>query len=354
MKGREKFMNNKDIPMGFTTILVSTVPGITFYIQKMSSKQNSWLAIIIGSILGFLFLKMILYIRSCGNNIFDANKKALGCFSILINILLSLTLFLFSSLIAWHSYIFLKSQYFSETPFLIIALGLIIPVSYLIIRKNATLIRTNTLLFKIILVLIFGAVFLLSFQFNFENLKPFAEIKNNDLLYGIFVYFSVSILPIYSLLSIGNLNDKKKAYKYYFLGCLCNLAASTVTYLDLGKYLVDNVAFPEMYVLRRIGSLTNSARIDSLIISEWIICIFLNVSYSLFYVKNCISYYKSNINKYLYLILPFLLFIVSTNTFKDTSIGKNFISSYYPIISFIVLFGCNFIIFIILKIKKKP
>ena len=299
MKGREKFMNNKDIPMGFTTILVSTVPGITFYIQKMSSKQNSWLAIIIGSILGFLFLKMILYIRSCGNNIFDANKKALGCFSILINILLSLTLFLFSSLIAWHSYIFLKSQYFSETPFLIIALGLIIPVSYLIIRKNATLIRTNTLLFKIILFLIFGAAFLLSYQFNFENLKPFAEIKNNDLLYGIFVYFSVSILPIYSLLSIGNLNDKKKAYKYYFLGCLCSLVVSTVTYLVLGKYLVENVAFPEMYVLRRIGSLTNSARIDSLIISEWIICIFLNVSYSLFYVKYCISYYKSNINKYL-------------------------------------------------------
>ncbi len=348
----------KSIPIGptFTLMLLATVPGITFYTFKETSAQNSWLSLLIGSLLGVLFIWMIISIRNYSEkSIFEINKIALGkIFGTIVNFIFCLVFILFAIIISWHSYVFLKSQYLNETPFIVIAISLLLPGLFMISKSNTILIKMNMFIFPAIALLCIFAVVGLVFQLDIDNIKPFAEIENASMLYGIFTYFSITILPTYAITSISNLKNKKNIFKYFAIGIILNFCITLFTYLVLGRILVDFVDFPEFFVLRKIGNSTNSARIDSFIIVEWIICIFSTVSCCFFFVKNCLKNYIKNYNSIITYIFGFIISFVSLYAFESITDGKNFILKVLPYISFFTIFVTNFIIFIILKIKKKP
>lgn len=349
----------KNIPLGFTyaMVILALVPGIGFYYCKIYGKQNSWLAMIISNVLGMLFVKMILNIKSYSEDksIFEINKLALGnLFGNLVNIIFCSVFTLLASIICWHSYIFLKTHFFNETPFFILGLGLFLPLLFISNKNNNVLLKSNLICFPLICVLCLIAFFGLSFEADLQNLKPFQEIPTKNLIYNTFAVFSTAYLPTYAITALSNFKNKKNIFKSLLIASLINIGIVFFTYAVLGKSIIDMVDFSEFFVLRKIGLQTGSNRIDSFIILEWLLCLFALTSCSIFFIRNFIQYQFKRFKLNYTFIITILIFIISLNIFRNVTTGKLFISKALPNICFFTLFVLNFIIFIILKIKKKP
>ena len=148
--------------------------------------------------------------------------------------------------------------------------------------------------------------------------------------------------------------NKKNIFKSLLIASLINIGIVFFTYAVLGKSIIDMVDFSEFFVLRKIGLQTGSNRIDSFIILEWLLCLFALTSCSIFFIRNFIQYQFKRFKLNYTFIITILIFIISLNIFRNVTTGKLFILKTLPNICFFTLFVLNFIIFIILKIKKKP
>lgn len=346
---------NADIGYSYRIIIFSLAYGISFYYLKMFSKQNSWLIITISSILGFSFIKMISNIKNTykNKNIYEINKIVLGNkLGTITNIIFALTFGLLSIIITWYLLVFLKSNFLEKTPNIIIGLGLIIPIIYATTKNNIVLTKSNVIFSFIILLLSMIAISFLSFQMDFSNLKPFEEIKSRNMVYALLCFTSTTFLPTYALSGLDNL-DNKKIPKHMFKSFLLIFSLIISTYLVLGNSMVEFVDFPQFFVLRKIGIISNGTRIDSLIIIGWFLSVYAaNISF-LFFIRNYLNYelkpYKVN---YMYLLIG-IIFLISLNIFKNVTTGKIFILNILPYLLFFTLFFFNFIIYYIIKVKHK-
>ena len=347
-------MNKIDIESSYKLVIFSLSYGISFYYLKTLSKQNSWLVVIIASLIGFLFIKMCLKIKNhCSNkSIYEINKLVLGNkLGTIINIIYSITFILLSTIIFWYLFIFLKTNFLEKTPILIISIVSFLPILYAINKNNLIIIKSNTIFSFIVSILTIIAIIFLIFQVDISNLKPFQEIKKTSMFYAIFSFFTTSFLPTYALTGLNNLYFKN-IYKSFTKILLLILTIVLLTYLVLGVSIVEIIDFPEFFVLRKIGLLANGTRIDSLIIIGWFLSVYsINITL-LFFVRNFLKFefksYKNNFNYILILIILFLSIFI----FKNVTQGKIFILHVLPFILFFNIFIPNFIIF--LKIKKKP
>lgn len=348
----------KNIPLGVTyaTLVLAIVPGLGFYYSKMYGKQNSWLAMIISNLLGLLFVKMTLAIRNYdkNKNIFEINKIALGKFlGTLTNLIFSLVIGLIMVIICWHSYIFLKSNFFNDTPFFILGIGLFLPLIFISNKSNNILLKTNLIIFPLIVFLCLTAFGGLIFQADLNNLKPFAEVKTSALFLNIFTVFTVSYLPTYTITALSDFQNKKGIFKYLLIASLINIGIVFFTYAVLGKTIIDMVDFSEFFVLRKIGNSIGSSRIDSFIILEWLLCIFSFTSSCLLFIRNYLQFQIPKFKTNYILIITILLFFISLNIFDNITVGKNFIVKVLPYVCFFTLFLINLIIFASLKFKTK-
>ena len=349
-------MENKNIDIGhsYKIIIFSIAYGLGFYYLKVFSKQNSWLIVIISTILGFLFIKMITTIKNSHKekSIYEINKFVLGkVIGTGINIIFSLTFILLSAIILWYLLIFLKTNFLAKTPIILIGVISILPLFYIANKNSKVLIKSNVIFSFIIFALTIITIIFLLPQNEINNLKPFEEVSIDNMLYALFSFTSITYLPTYLIVSIYN--KSLINFKKHFVKVLLLLLSITLsTFLVLGNSIVEMVDFPQFFVLRKIGLLANGTRIDSLIIIGWILSIYTINASSILFIRN---YLKSEINNYkniyTYLII-ILIFILSLNIFKNVTIGKLFILKVLPFILFSVLFLINFIVFLL--IKKKP
>ena len=348
---------NKNIESGNTykIIVFALTYGISFYYLKLFSKQNSWLIVILANIIGFLFIKMILKIKESlpNKSIFEINKHFLGNkLGKIANIIFSIVNILITIIMLWYLTVFLKTNFLEKTPILIIELVLILPLLY-ISNKNSLLIIKSSYIFSFIIIIltIISIVFLIP-QVELNNFKPFIEITSVNMFKALFFFTTVTYLPTYGIIGINDLKTKK-IFKNSLETFLLTISIVLMTYLVLGNSIVEIVDFPEFFVLRKIGIFANGTRIDSLIITGWILSVYITNATNLLYVRNYLmTEIKSYHNYYMYLVI-IITGLMSTKIFNNVSVGKNFILNSLPYILFLTIFLLNFIIFVIIKVKHK-
>ena len=344
-------MKKINIISSYRIIIYAFTYGLGFYYLKIFSKQNSWLIAIVGSILGFFYIKMISTIKNTykGKTTYEINKIILGnLIGTIVNITFSLIFILLSIITSWYLFVFLKSYFLEKTPIIIIGVISILPIVYAINKNDMVLIKSNVIFSFIILILNIIAIIFLLPQAEMSNLKPFVEININNMFKGLFGFTCTTFLPTYAI----NDNLKfKNFYNFFFKIMLSILSIVFCTYLILGNSIVEMVDFPEFFVLRKIGLLANGTRIDSFIIIGWLLSVYSANLTFIFYIRNFLNFEIKKFKKsYTYFILVFI-FIIALNIFKNVTIGKLFILNYLPFILFITLFLINLIIFIKIKVK---
>lgn len=337
-------------------------PGFGDDIILEYTKSSSFLASVLGFIIGFIPVLMLIYMskRLKRKNIFEFNKQHFKFFGDFINILLVLCVLAICFISSWIMLNFVISQFLTRNSYVFLAIVLFSIIALAVIKGKEVMGRSNlVLLFVFVFVLAFCFIFLIP-DVEIENLKPFFFAKPIDFVESSLTYLLLSSVPMMLVLAIkGNdIIDFKKYKKNVLLSYLfAGVLLVGFMFLVLGIFGIDIayvLAYPEYTVFKKIQLFGFVERVENIISVMIFISFFGGYSFMLYFIKEWIkSTFKQKketipniIISGIALVVPILAILFFKNIHNHT-IYMNF-----PYILVIIFFIFIFI-FMYMLISKK-
>lgn len=331
--------------------------GITFNNLVNIAKQDSYISMIIGIIIGFIPLIIIYYIFNYEPNLSLPKKNILIFGNILgtiINIVIIwftffVILILFSNLVT-----FINIQYLNKTPTIVISIVFIFCIIYVLVHDIKTICRCSMILFFFTVLLYLLSLIGLFREISVDNFKPFLETSYSNLFKGSYSFITYNVLPLYLLLIIPkNSIDNKKFLKFitigYIVACISLFLVLFTTIGIFGIKLCNLYEYPEFQVLKYVSLIGVSARIDGILIIQWIFDLLIFIIMGMYFILECTkTMFKVNKHIYAY-ILGILLILLNEFVINDLIINK---LSVIPHIISIFISGLLIIMFINIKFKR--
>ena len=333
--------------------------GITLNNLINIAKQDSYISMIIAFILGFIPLLLIFYIFNYEPNL-SLPKKNIKLFGNILGTIINIViiwftffiiLILFSNLVT-----FIFSQYLNKTPKLVIAIVFICTIIYVLLHNIKTICRLSMILFFFTIILYLLSLIGLFSEISIDNFKPFLESSYINLFKGSYSFITYNILPLYLLLIIPK-NDVDNKYFFrnitigYIIGFISLLVVLITTIGIFGINLSRLYEYPELNALKYVSLIGVSARIDGILIIQWIFDLIIFMIMGMYFILECTkTIFKVNKHIYCYL-LGFIIvllneYMISNNVIRDISI-----ITYTHIISIFII-SLLVIMFISIKIKR--
>ena len=251
------------------------------------SKSDVWISIILGTILGFIILKIFSKL----------NNKGLKITSYISNIVI-----LFFGLFSTTKLI--SSIYLSSTPSYIIMIPNILLIIYTVKQGFNAFLRSTNTLFIFLLILILSTAFMLLPGIEIDYFKPVMTSKINNILLG---SLSTAITMTLPIVLIPNF---KKYYKpkFYLYSAIILFIIIICTFGNLGVEMSALYRYPEYIVLKRISALNFIDNVENILFIIWIIIGFTSSTMSSLNIKKLYGnkvFYISIIS--LYLLISFWL-----------------------------------------------
>ena len=251
------------------------------------SKSDVWICIILGTILGFIILKIFSKL----------NNKGLKITSYISNIVI-----LFFGLFSTTKLI--SSIYLSSTPSYIIMIPNILLIIYTVKQGFNAFLRSTNTLFIFLLILILSTAFMLLPGIEIDYFKPVMTSKINNILLGSLSTAITMTLPIVLI------PDFKKYYKpkFYLYSAIILFIIIICTFGNLGVEMSALYRYPEYIVLKRISALNFIDNVENILFIIWIIIGFTSSTMSSLNIKKLYGnkvFYISIIS--LYLLISFWL-----------------------------------------------
>ena len=251
------------------------------------SKSDVWICIILGTILGFIILKIFSKL----------NNKGLKITSYISNIVI-----LFFGLFSTTKLI--SSIYLSSTPSYIIMIPNILLIIYTVKQGFNAFLRSTNTLFIFLLILILSTAFMLLPGIEIDYFKPVMTSKINNILLG---SLSTAITMTLPIVLIPNF---KKYYKpkFYLYSAIILFIIIICTFGNLGVEMSALYRYPEYIVLKRISALNFIDNVENILFIIWIIIGFTSSTMSSLNIKKLYGnkvFYISIIS--LYLLISFWL-----------------------------------------------
>lgn len=333
------------IRASYTGLVLSNIINVT--------KQDSWLAGIMATILGLIPLGIFLYLKSYDkeNNIAGTVIDLFGNFGKFINIVLIVGGFLFSLVAFIDLTYFVNSQFLFKTSRLIIGLCFIIPIGYGLFKGIEAIAKTSLIMFWIVVFIIICITAGVINGIDIDNLKPFFEAKPFDFLHSSLIMIAYNIIPLFLLTIIPTNYIKNYSYKksilFYFFALLSLINAAFLTISVFGRDLALLYQYPEFNLLKKFATFEFIDRIETVFSLEWVVALIILISIALYFVKEIIKTTfktKEKTNKIVIIISCLLLIVLSEFTF-NTNAGANYfyksfmiyIMFFYLILAFIIM-----------------
>lgn len=280
----------------FLTRVLFLGGGFSLLFNK--SSNNALLCSFMGMLLGY-FLLYIFY------------KKGINKY----NKYLIAVIILFINLIGCG--VLTSSYLLPNTPILLIILlfiGICIYGS-----KDITIIaRVSFILFFISIgIILLACLGLLSeLDFNFS-------ISNNNIISGILLFATLSLLPNLLIIDYSNNYKFYKISKGYIIGCISNINVVMFINFIFGYKLASIVRFPEYFILKQVNLFSFISNIENILVMEWIVTIILSGMVCINTIRN------NNIFKYLIVILITIVLCILTSNYNVLFYIKNYICYVY-------------------------
>lgn len=309
-------------------LLRATFIGISFSCLIHSSKQDSWLAIIIAYIIGIIPLLLITYIAKWESDksftdkielLFPKAKK-------LIILFMLIGFFLMATINFCNLANLITSQFLSKTPNIVILISFIIPIILLVSKDNKIIARVSLILFYIAIFLFITCVLGLITKFKFSNFQP---VMNNPIASSVYSYIGFHIMPLFLILFFPN-NEIISSLKKGYLISSITLFLTFITIIGiLGIELCLIYQYPEFHILKRSYEGILTVRLENIFAIQCIFDIFI---FCVVCLKNCNHLlnihkgYKQSIISLILVITSFLLFKINTITTNNNTyiIGISF------------------------------
>ena len=321
----------------------SSMFGLGYFLLCNLNDKNTYLSIILGTILGLFIIYIYSKISNYSNyNIHKyLNNTFIGKIFNIILLLFYIYILLITILTITT---FINSFYLIKTPRIIIILSILLLSIYLSFKDNKTLINLSNLFFcfSIFIVILF-TILLIPYS-NINELLPIFNYNNINILKGSIIYALISTVP---LIIINNYNTNIKiTLKNYLVASIINLTIVIGTTLSLGN-LLNVYRFPEYAVLKQIRILDFIENIENISAFGWYAESFIVISLTIFNIKDTLSF-KYNKLYLVILLLSLIPMLILSNNY-DLLLKVFYIHPYILLIFFIIFL----LLLIYLKLKKK-
>ncbi len=273
----------------------ATFIEITAEILLHTAHQDSWISILIAIIIGLLPISLYSYLKNKypDKNIIQINKKILGKFGTILNLILIASTLIFAICSFWIIVHFIDSQYLYRTPTIIIIITLILPVIYTITKNFHTFSKVSLIMFYISLFFIVIILSGLVGNININNIKPILNNNPSNILYGTFCFIGFNIVPLFLLNIIPKNNiinySPKKSFIFYLISGLSLLNVVFLTISIFGIHLSELYNYPSFHLLKRVSVLDIIDRVESILSLEWFLALFVQIIISLFFIKKALE-----------------------------------------------------------------
>ena len=327
-------------------IAKSSMFGIGFFLLFKDNGKNSWLSIILGTLIGIIIIFFYHLIKKeLHNKKITAYLKEskIGKLYLIIFIIFYMFLIIIILLILA---IFVNSFYLLNTPKLLIALPFLILASYLAYKEDYILTNLSNLIFYISMILVIIFSLLLIPYIDYTELMPYFNYQVVNVLKGSFIYASITSIPQILIIDF----DKKfvNTLKNYITASVINLIIVLGTILALGNTLIKVYNFPEYAVLKQIKILDFIENIENMSALGWYFELFMLLSLTVTKLKEALPKKKNPLYLLILLIISTYISIIIFDSNYALTLKLFY---YYPII--LLIFFIIFIsLFIYLRLKK--
>ena len=332
--------------------------GITLNNLINISKQDSYISMIGAIILGFIPLGIIYYVFNYepGKSLPFKNIKLFGnIFGTIVNIVIIwftffIILILFNNLVT-----FIYCNYLNKTPTLIISIVFMACIIYVLVHDIKTICRTSMILLFFTIILYLLSLIGLFREISIDNFKPFLESGYFTLFKGTYSIITYNVLPLYLLLIIPKNNTcNKHLFKYvsifYIIACISLLVVTITTIGIFGIKLSSLYEYPELQVLKYVSLIGTSARIDGILIIQWIFDLLIFIIMGMYFVLECTKTMMS-VNKHIFsIIMGILIVIINEYIINNMLINNKIIS---VITNIMCIFISSFLIIMFISAFSK-
>ena len=306
-------------------------------IFKLSGK-DSWISMIIGSIIGSLIIYIFNKLSFNKKNNYILNEKINVFKKGLMSVFFIFILFINVLIVR----IFATSFFLNKTPGIFITIPFI-TLSYLASKKGlSTISKMSEILMPISLTVIFITMIAVIKDGTLNSFIPLLTTSKIKILLSS-LYFAI-FTSIPQLLLFDIKIDEKNHIKYYFVSSIITALIGIEIIYILGPYLIKVFRFPEYMVLKQIKLFNFIEKIENLIGLIWFFNLFICSSICLYNLDKLHNDYKLKN----YLILAFIICLIEivSNNYEYAI----YIYKHLPII----LFTIGFIFFLtIYKVTRK-
>ena len=339
-------------------ILRSCFTELTFTTLIYHIKQDSWISVLIGIIIGLIPFTIyeLLKKKYPKDNLITLNKKKYKKFGNIINIILLIGCLIASFCLFWILMQFTNALFLSKTSSWIISIALIIPVGYAstknihIIGKISLILFYTSIIFNIIIMT--G----LTGNIDINGIKPILENSMPKVLScsTFFVGFNVAKLFFLTVISkeeIRNYSPKLNLITY-LISCINMLSILITTICVFGIDLTSLYEYPAFQILKRVNLLGTLDRMENILSLEAIFSDFILIITIIYYAKKIISETfntKQKTNKYIIIFICLFTVLTSNTIFLTHEEGEKF---FQTSLLYIIYFIC--ILIPLITLLKSP
>ena len=336
------------------TIIISFNCGINIHLLKEDANINSWIAIILSYLIGFIPLLLTLYIANYKPelNLFEKNKNLFGdILGTIFNIFISLILLVIAITILYNIVSFINTQFLYRTPIIISATLLIFLVIYCSTKEINVICHISLILIFINIILFILSNTSLITNMHLDNLLPILKTDSKSLLISSLKVSIINTLPIITILIIpkDKITNKDKYNKAliisYIIGSIISLITIIGTISTLGIYLTKAFAYSEYMVLKKIKLFGFLERIENIISIKWITEAYIYLTILVYTISKSITRINKKTFKYTNIFIGILLILSTKYLFKNVIVFNNYLET-----TFIYIVSSLIIIYIILGI----
>lgn len=363
---RKYSLSNISFSFILIAILHSSLLGILLPFMLHEAKTSVFMSLVysffIGLIVLFIYFKIFEF--EPDKNIFEKMEVVFPKWlAKTLQFIFALVVFLIALVTFFRLTTFISSQFLVNTPNVIIAGILIIPIMYSLMYDFDVMARMATVCVFIGTLMVISNCFFLIGNMDFDNLKP---ILNNDFVHmarSSISFSLVYLIPIFSTLAIpkNNIIDNSKTKKYIFVSYVISfLAVCFIIFAILsvlGIHVSTLYTYPSYMTLKVLNVLNFIKNVEHLNAIIWLLYMTFSTGFYLLVVKLLfhqtfsLNVKKINILSLCFILAPFIVTAIFALPYE------NYMNKYSAIY---VLLGVESIILVISilviligKVKKK-
>lgn len=269
-----------------------------------TSMQDSWISIILGTVLGLLLIKLFTTLPQKENKILKYTYSS---------IILTINLLLVTKLIS--------SIYLNKTPDILVIIPLIILIYYTTSKDINLILKLSQIMCLIFILFALFPTITLTPKIDIDYFKPILTTNIKNIITSSIDYALISTSPY---ILYPNLKQNYN-YKTYLLSSLMIFIIITTTIGNLGINLAKLYRYPEYMIFKEISILGFIENIQNILSFLWLFASYTLSSITAFNIKQ-------TTNKKYYIITLILITLLLTNILLNNYIYTEYLTKHYGII----------------------